>query len=283
MNSLSESVDAPPRELRFRRSVRLRAAVRELWHARELVVTLAERDLRARYKQTVLGFLWAILIPVIMMLVFTFLFQKVAKVDTGGTPYPLFAYLGLLPWTFFSSSVSTGGQTLRANGQLLNKVYCPREVFPLASMVVAAVDTAISVSILLLLFVITGVLPKPTSAWVPVLVVVQVVFTAGVVLVISSLSVYFRDIRHALPILLQVGLFATPVAYGLDAIPSSLQQIYALFNPLGPLIDGYRRTVLLGQGPDWSLVALAATAAVVWMVAGYAIFKRLETGFADVA
>jgi ABC-type polysaccharide/polyol phosphate export permease len=280
MNDSTQALEAPPRELRFKRDVRLGRSVRELWHARELVRTLAERDLRARYKATILGFLWAIIIPVILMLVFTFLFQRVAEVDTGGTPYPLFTYLGLLPWTFFSSSVTTGGVTLRANSGLLNKMYCPREVFPLASMAVAAVDTAISLSVLVLLFVVFGVLPKPAIAWVPLLIVIQVAFTAGLTLAISSLSVYFRDIRHALPILLQVGLFATPVAYGLDEIPHL--HIYAFLNPLGPAIDGYRSTILLGEAPDWGLLALAATAAVAWLIGGYSIFKRLETGFADV-
>jgi ABC-type polysaccharide/polyol phosphate export permease len=276
-------VDAPPRDLRFKRDIRLRHSVRELWHARELISVLAERDLRARYKATVLGALWAVLIPIIIMLVFTFLFQKVAKVDTNGAPYPLFAYLGLLPWTFFSSSVSTGGGTLRGNSGLLNRVYCPREVFPLSSMAVAAVDTAISLSILVILFALLGVLPKPQIVWVPPLVAIQLAFTAGITLLVSSLAVYFRDIRHVLPILLQVGLFATPVAYGLDAIPASMQSLYAFLNPLGPVIDGYRRTILFGDAPDWNLVALAATAALVWLLGGYAIFKRLETGFADVA
>jgi ABC-type polysaccharide/polyol phosphate export permease len=283
MSGLTESLDGPPRELRFKRDVRLGHSVRELWHARELIRTLADRDLRSRYKATVLGFMWAIIIPVILMLVFTFLFQKVAKVDTGGTPYPLFSYLGLLPWTFFSSSLSSGGGTLRANSGLLNKMYCPREVFPLASMAVAAVDTAVSLLVLTVIFVVFGVLPKPTIAWVPLLVVIQVAFTAGLTLAISSLSVYFRDIRHALPILLQVGLFATPVAYGLDAIPKSMLEIYAFVNPLGPIIDGYRSTVLLGIAPDWGLIALAAAASVAWLIGGYALFKRLETGFADVA
>ena len=156
---------------------------------RELVRTLAERDLRVRYKQAVLGFAWTLLTPFALMVVFTIFFQRVANVDTGGVPYPLFAYLGLLPWTFFSTSVSNGGQSLIVNSQLINKVYCPREVFPLASSVVAAVDTCISVLMLCLLFVVTGFMPKATSVWLPAMLVVQVAFTFGLTRLTSAVVV----------------------------------------------------------------------------------------------
>ena len=136
--------EAPPAELRFRRRIRVGASLRELWLSRELIRSLAERDLRARYNQAFLGFAWAILTPVALMVVFTVFFQGVAKIDTGGVPYALFAYVGLVPWTFFSTSVSQGGQSLLTNTNVLTKVYCPREVFPLASVVVAAVDAVIA-------------------------------------------------------------------------------------------------------------------------------------------
>ena len=165
----TESVPAEPSdELRFRRKLNPLESMRELWHARELLWTLAERDLRVRYKQAFLGAAWALITPVAMMLVFTFVLQRVAKIDTGGVPYPLFAYIGLLPWGFFSSSVSSGGTSILSNGSLMNKVYCPREVFPLYNIVVAGVDMAVSGIVLVLLFIIFGFAPKPTSFWVPV-------------------------------------------------------------------------------------------------------------------
>jgi ABC-type polysaccharide/polyol phosphate export permease len=274
---------APPAELRFRRRIGPLAAVRDVWRARELVRTLAERELRARYKQAFLGLAWALITPLALMLVFTLFFNRVAQVETGGAPYPLFSYLGLLPWTFFSTSVSQGGQSLIQNIPLLNKVYFPREVFPTASVAVAGLDSAVALVALGGLFAIYGFLPKATSLWVPVLLLIQVAFTLGVTYLVSAVVVYLRDLRHALPVLLQIGLFATPVAYGIDFIPQSLRTLYVIVNPLGAVIDGYRRTVLLGLGPDWGLTIPASISAVVVLVGGYLLFKRMETGFADVA
>lgn len=263
--------------------MRLGASVLELWRAREQVRSLSEREIRARYKQAVLGFAWAIITPVLLMIVFTLFFKRAANPKTGDIPYTLFAYIGLLPWSFFSSSVSRGGQSLIGNSNLLNKVYCPREVFPLSSVAEAAVDNAISVSVLGVLFGIHAFAPTATAVWVPLLLLVQLAFTVGVTLVVSVVIVYLRDLRLALPIILQVGLFATPVAYPIDVVPESLRQAYAAVNPLAPVIDGYRRTVLLGKAPDWDLFVPGALAALFVLVAGYWLFKRLETGIADVA
>jgi ABC-type polysaccharide/polyol phosphate export permease len=282
--SVEQSVTVgPSADILFRPRLRVLGAIAEVWRARELVHTLAERDFRIRYKQTVLGFAWAILTPLALMVVFTVFFQRVAKVDTGGAPYALFAYLGLLPWTFFSTSVSQGGQSLVMNTQLLGKVYCPREVFPMASVMVAAIDTAIAMLPLGLLFIVTGFVPKVTTLWLPVLLAVQVAFTMGVTLIISAVLVFFRDVRHALPIVLQLGLFATPVAYSLDVVPASLQVLYCALNPLAPVIDGYRRTILLGMPPNWHLLLPGAITAIGVLVIGYIMFKRLEKGFADYA
>jgi ABC-2 type transport system permease protein/lipopolysaccharide transport system permease protein len=273
----------PPEELRFHRKLHPVESVRELWRARELLATLAERDLRVRYKQAYLGAAWALISPVTLMIVFTLVFRRVAKIDTNGVPYPLFAYLGLLPWGFFSSSVSSGGSSLVSNNSLLNKVYCPREVFPLYNIVVAGVDMAVASLVLLILFPITGFTPKLTSLWVPLLFMIQLAFGIGVALIVSSLLVYLRDLRQVVPFIMQLGLFATPVAYSMSFIPSKFRVLYAFVNPLGPVIDGYRRAVLYGQGPNWHLLIPAAFTAVATMVAGYAVFKRLETHFADVA
>ena len=276
-------LEEPPAEIRYRRVVRPGAALRELFRSRELVFTLAEREIRARYKQSSLGMSWSVLTPVLLMIVFTLFFRRVADVDTGGAPYAIFSYIGLLPWTFFSSSVSNGGQSLVINANLLNKVYCPREVFPLSSIGVAGIDGMISALVLGVLFLIYGVMPEPQTAWVPLLLVVQLAFTTGVTLIISAVLVYLRDLRQALPMVLQLGLFASPVAYGVEAIPDSYRLLYAVVNPLGPVIDGYRRTVLEGRSPDWGFLAPAAVSAFVVLLAGYLIFKRLETRFADVA
>lgn len=277
-----ETLSFPPAELRFRRRVRVREALGELWQARELVRTLVERDLRARYRRAFLGFAWPIITPVVFMVVFTVFFQRVAKVDTRGAPYPLFAYIGFTAWSFFSRSVSAGSSSLLGNS-LLKKVYCPREIFPLASIITVGVDTAAALGALALLFVVTDFTPRITALWVPVLVIVQLAFVLGVTMTLAAVSVYVRDLTHTLPMLLQLGLFVTPVAYGFDVVPGSLHWLYALLNPLAPVIDGYRRTVLYGLAPNWELLLLSSITATLALVLGYTVFKRLETGLADVA
>lgn len=275
--------EGPPADLRFRHHLHLWRSLVLLVRSRELIVSLAEREFRSRYKQASLGFAWALITPVTLMVVFTLFFRRVADIDTQGVPYALFAYVGLLPWTFFSESVSRGGMSLVQNLSLLNKIYCPREVFPLASVLVAVIDTAIALLALISLFFIYGYRPYTTSIWVPVLLAVQVMFTVGVVLIASAVLVYVRDVRHALPIMLQLGLFATPVAYGLDTIPSSVRPLYAALNPLGPVIEGYRDTILLGQAPEFGLLSIAAASSAALLTVGYTMFRRLEIGFADVA
>jgi ABC-type polysaccharide/polyol phosphate export permease len=276
-------VTGPPPELIFHRVMRPLMMLRELWGGRELIVVLTERELRARYKQTKVGFAWALLTPFLLMVVFTLFFKRVADVETGGIPYPLFSYIALLPWTFFSGSLARGAVSITQNLSLLNKVYCPREVFPLAAVAIAAVDTTIAVSILGILFAIYRFMPHIESVWVPVLMLVQLAFTIGVTLILSACVVYLRDIRQILPMILQFGLFATPIGYGLEVIPRELLPLYCALNPLAPVIDGYRRTVLMGEPPRLGLLAIGAFTAFLLLVFGYLLFKRMETNFADVA
>ncbi|GAA1180427.1 ABC-2 type transport system permease protein/lipopolysaccharide transport system permease protein [Kitasatospora gansuensis] len=275
--------DGPPAELIFKRRLRPAQVARELLGARELVRALAERDLRARYKQAVLGFAWAVLTPLALCAIFTLVFQRAVKIDTGGVAYPLFAYVGLIVWQFFSNTMNQGALSLANNLSLLNKVYCPREVFPLATMLVASVDMLIGIGVLGLLFLAFWTPPAITFFWVFPLLLIQLAFTYGVALVLSVAVVYLRDVRHLLPIITQMGVFATPVAYPLSQIPQGLQEIYVGFNPLGAVIEGYRRALLYGQAPDLALTGIAAASSVVFLVGGYLVFKKLETGIADVA
>jgi ABC-2 type transport system permease protein/lipopolysaccharide transport system permease protein len=275
--------DAPPPGSRYRRRIGPLAAAAQLWRSREMVRSIAERELRSRYKQTYLGYAWAVITPLTLMIVFTLFFRRVANVDTGGVPYALFAYLGLIPWGFFSTSMSQGGSSLINNTALLNKVYCPREVFPLGSVSVAAVDTAISLSALIVLFLVNGFMPKPEALLLPIFWAVQIIFTLGVVLLVSSVMVYFRDLRATLPLILQLGLFATPVAYGMDNVPRSFRTVYVIVNPMAAVIEASRRTVLYGLQPNWVQIGLAALSASALLAFAYWVFKRLETGIADVA
>jgi ABC-type polysaccharide/polyol phosphate export permease len=277
-----KEVTGPPPEMRFRRRLRPGVLVRELWGARTLVWTLAEREIRVRYKQAVLGFTWAVVTPLVLMIAFTIFFQKAAKIDTRPVPYPLFAFIGLIPWTFFSTSVAQGSLSLVNNVALLNKVYCPREVFPLASVVVATIDSVVAVAVFGMLLVQFRFVPQPTAVWVPAILAIQVAFTVGVTMLVSVVVVYLRDLRHALPLMLQLGLFVTPVAFPLDVVPGSLRRLYVAVDPLAAVIDAYRRAVLFGQPPAGALLAIAAVSAAVTLLGGYVLFKRMETGVADV-
>ena len=208
---------------------------------------LAERELRARYKQTRVGFAWALVTPFLMMVVFTVFFKRVADVNTFGVPYPLFSYVGLLSWTFFSGALAKGAVSIVQNLTLLNKVYCPREVFPISSVATAGVDTAIAVSILGVLFVIYRFMPHLASLWVPALMVVQLAFTIGLTLICSAA----HRVRPRHPPAAPDGAPARAVRDAGRLRPrghpaSRGGRWYSALNPLAPVIDGYRRTVLFG-------------------------------------
>jgi ABC-type polysaccharide/polyol phosphate export permease len=279
------SGDEPRAEIWFKRRVGFQQALRELWEFRGLIRALAERDLRIRYKQATLGIAWAVVTPIVMMLAFTLVFTKFGHVQTGGIPYPLFSYVGLIPWTFFSASVLIGSGSLSSNTSLLNKLYCPREIFPIGTMVVAAVDSLLSSLVLLALFPIEGYTPAAQMYYLPVMFLILVAFTTGVTLALSTITVYMRDLRLAVPLVIQLGLFVTPVAYGASAVARSRTEllIYSALNPLVPVIEGLRDTLLEGHSLDWAMQLLGATSAVLVLLGGFTVFKRLETGLADVA
>jgi ABC-2 type transport system permease protein/lipopolysaccharide transport system permease protein len=275
--------DEPPRELRFHRGIDPRRDVGALWRHRELIWRLAERDLRARYKQALLGAGWAVVTPLALMIIFTAVFSRVARFDTAGAPYFLFAYLGLVLWTLFSSTVNGGGLSLVTNAAILNKVYCPREVFPIAAMAVALADFAVASGVMVLVFAWAHTLPKATAPLALVFLLMLATFMVGLTLALSAVVVYLRDLRHVLPLALQIGLFATPVAWPLTIVPAHLRVPYAILNPLGVAIDGFRRSLVGHAAPDWGLAAVAGVTSLVVLAGGYALFKRVETGLADVA
>jgi ABC-type polysaccharide/polyol phosphate export permease len=277
-----EIPENPPPEFRYRRAFRFKSSLSALWRSRGIVWSLTIRDLRSTYSQEVLGFAWALLAPLTLMVVFTFLANRVGHVDTHGVWYPIFAYVGVLPWTFFSNSVSGGGTSLVGN-PLLNKVYAPREVFPISDILGAIVNVLCASVALAVLFLLDGRLPSATSYWAVPLLVILLVFSTGVTLFVAGVTVYLRDMRHALPLMLQLGLFLTPIIYPLSVIPAEWRDLYVAVNPLGAIIDGMRRCLLYDQPPRASYTIIAAVAAVVWLFSSFVLFKRLETGFADVS
>ncbi|MHB1955794.1 MAG: ABC transporter permease [Sulfobacillus sp.] len=265
-----------------------------MYRGRGLLRALTERDIRVRYKQAHLGVAWAVISPAVLMIIFTLLISRgVLNVSTGGKPIYLYSYVALVPWTFFANVISQGGMSLVTNLYLVNKINCPREVFPLASALVCAVDALVATLLLLVLFLIGGTAPSAMSVWVPLLLLIEVVFTLGATLIVSIVTVYMRDLRHLLAILVQFGMFATPVMYSMSNIPGKhlnnlpipqhLLTVYSVVNPLGPVIDGIRRTVLFDQPPQWQYLGPAAAMSMFVLIGGLVLFKRLEYGIADVA
>jgi ABC-type polysaccharide/polyol phosphate export permease len=221
------------------------------------------------------------------MIAFTVLFTKVTHIRgiPKDVPYVLFSYLGLIPWAFFSSAVSGGSSSLTSQVPLLNKLYCPREVFPLNAMGDACFDALIASTILLILFPIEGFAPKIETLWFPIVLLPLFMASLGVALFTSVVTVYVRDFSQIVPMALQIGLFATPVAYPLDQLirNPTLQLVYSGINPIAPVLDSLRRTVLQGMQPDWPALAIGGASSFLMMTVGYLFFKRLETGLADVA
>lgn len=253
----------------------------ELVQHAHLILTFARRDIRVRYKQTALGVAWAVLQPLSLMVVFTMVFSKFARMPSDGLPYPLFSYSGLIFWAFFATCVSQGTVSMVANAALVRRIYFPRETLLLAVLLSAAFDLGIAGTIFAGMMAHYGLAVTPAALWVLPLLLVQVLFTFAIISFTSTLHVHFRDIGYALPFLLQVWLFATPVAYPLDVVPARLRPLF-LLNPMASIVDGYRRVLLHGNVPDLRPLALGCAASLVLAAAAYALFKRAERTFADV-
>jgi ABC-type polysaccharide/polyol phosphate export permease len=273
----------PPSESIYRHHARLRTSLRSLWASRDIIYTLAERDIRAQYKQATLGLMWALIAPLAMLAIFTVIFSRTKTYGITGIPYPIFAYIGILCWTFFSQALGTGGTSLLTNNALMSKTQFPRECFPLETILVTAVNSVLSWIPLGLLFVLYGFVPRPTSAWVPLLIVIELLFTIGVTVSVSALIIQMRDLAQVLPIIIQLGLFATPVIWQFKRVPAHWQLVYGFVSPLGPVIDDARRTMLLGLNPAWGPLLAAMAGTTFYLVLGYRLFKRLEVNFADIA
>jgi lipopolysaccharide transport system permease protein len=255
--------------------------IRELRQYSHLIWSFARRDIRARYKQTVLGAAWAVLQPFSLMVVFTLVFSKVAQVPSDGVPYPIFAYSALIFWTFFASTVSQGTVAMTANATLVRKIYFPRETLLLAVFVAAGLDLLIAISILVVLFIYFHYVLTWAVVWIVPLFFVQLLFTTAVICVTSTVHVYFRDIGHALQLGLQIWMYATPVAYPLSVVPAWLKPLYFL-NPMAPIIDGYRNVLLHGVRPDVQALGIWLLVSLLLATSAYIIFKKAELTFADV-
>ncbi len=247
---------------------------------RDLLWLWTLRELQVRYKQSLLGAVWAIAQPLSLTLVFTLVFSRLVRVDTGGIPYPIFAYAALVPWTFLSTSLSFGIPSLVNNMNLVTKIYFPREILPLASVGAALIDFFISAVILFGMMVVYGIWPGWLSLWVLPLLAVQIALMVAVVMSGSAVLVFFRDVRFVVPLFTQIWMYATPVIYPAALVPERYRSLYYL-NPMASIVDGFRRVLLTGEAPQLDALAISAVVSVVLLVIGYMFFKWVEPLFAD--
>jgi ABC-type polysaccharide/polyol phosphate export permease len=274
----------PPKHLIYRHEARLRNSLRDMWSSRDIIYTLAERDIRAQYKQAVLGLGWALIAPLAMLGIFIIIFSRTKSLGVPpGVPYPIFAFIGILCWTFFSQALGSGGIALLTNHDLMSKTQFPRECFPLETILVNAVNAVLAWIPLVLLFIYYRFVPYPTTVWVPLFILIELLFTIGLTLGVSASIIQMRDLAQVLPIIIQLGLFVTPVIWEFTLIPERFRIVYGFINPLGPVIDDARRAMLLGLNPVPGPLLAACAGTLFYLVLGYRLFKRFEVNFADIA
>lgn len=255
--------------------------LQELWSYRELLYFLTWRDITVRYKQTVLGAAWAILQPLLTMVVFSLFFGKLAGMPSDGLPYPLFSFAALVPWSFFASGLAQSSNSLVGSANLIRKVYFPRLVVPLASVLSGAVDFGLAFLVLLAMMAFYGVMPGLAILALPLFFLLAFITAVGAGLWLSALNVEFRDVRHVVPFLSQIWLFATPIAYPSSLIPGPWQILYGL-NPMVGVVEGFRWALLgNGQAPG-VMVLVSSLAAILLLASGAFTFRRMERTFADV-
>jgi homopolymeric O-antigen transport system permease protein len=287
LSTMSDTIHVPmPRRVTKIRppSVQLSSLasdVRKLLQYRDLFYTLTVHRIKVRYKQSVLGIAWAVLQPLTLMLIYTVIFSYVAKIQTGDTPYALFAFSALLPWTCFATGLSNATNGLVSHSQLVTKVYFPREILPLTYVCAALFDFLVASVVLAAMMIYYHVHLTVNAPYIIPILLVLVIFTVATSLIFSATQVRFRDVGVALGLLLQIWMFASPVVYPLSAVPQRIRPFYEL-NPLVGIIENFRRVLLQGISPDFRSLAISAVISIVLLIAAYVYFKRVEATIADI-
>jgi homopolymeric O-antigen transport system permease protein len=253
----------------------------ELWENRELLYFLIWRDIKVRYKQTAIGAAWAVVQPLLLMLVFTLVMSTFLHVKSGDIPYPVFVYSALLPWTFFAQSLAMSSNSLIQNSNLISKIYFPRAVLPIASTSSFLLDLGIGMLVLIGMMVAYGIAPTAAVALLPLFVLLAFVTAAGCGFLLSATNARYRDVVYAVPLLTQLWLFATPVAYPMSAIPKDWQLVYSI-NPMVGVVEGFRWALLGDSPPTAGTILVSSAAAITLAVIGVAYFQRSQRTFADV-
>lgn len=281
INDLRCALSPSPR-IRLQASSGWRAVnFKELWQFRELLYFLSWRDVKVRYKQTALGALWAILQPFLTMVVFSVFFGRLAKMPSDGIPYPIFAYAALVPWTFFANGLTQSGHSLVQSASMLKKVYFPRLIIPISSVLSGVVDSVFAFIVLLALMLFYGIVPTAQIVWLPFFLALAFTTALGVGLWLSAINVQFRDVRYTIPFLTQFWLFATPIAYPSSLLSDPWLTLYGA-NPMVGVVEGFRWALLGSRSASGSMILLSGGVACALLVSGLLYFRRMERHFADV-
>lgn len=254
--------------------------LRELWAYRELLFFLVWRDVKVRYKQTALGASWAIIQPFFTMVVFSLFFGKLAGVPSDDLPYPIFSYAALVPWTFFAQGLTQSANSLVASQNLIKKVYFPRLAVPVATVLAGVVDFVLAFAVLLGMMAFYGIVPSAQFVWIPALLLLALVTSLGVGLWFAALNVMYRDVAYVVPFVVQLWLFATPIAYPSSMLPEPWRTLYGL-NPMAGVVEGFRWSLLGTETAPGPMLAVSAVAAAAILVGGVFYFRRMERSFAD--
>jgi lipopolysaccharide transport system permease protein len=277
----SASGDAPQRHALIKsEEAGVELGLGELWKYRELLYFLTLRDIKVRYKQTVMGLAWVIIQPLTTMLIFTLVFNHFVRLDAGPLPYPLFALSGLLLWLFFANAVTNSTNSLVSNSNLITKVYFPRLFIPAASVGAGLVDLAVAFLLLIALTFYYGVTPTSNLLLLPLFILMMTLLALGVGLLSAALTVKYRDLRHALPFIIQLWMFASPVIYPTNIVPEKWKWLLTI-NPVAGIIEGFRAS-LSGGLFDWTHISISAAITIVLLLSSVYIFRRFEDTFADV-
>lgn len=281
MPSLAPDLSAIP-SIRVERSrgwVSLRLG--DLWEYRELVYFLTWRDIKVRYKQTVLGAAWAILQPVLTMLVFSLFFGRLAHMPSEGVPYPIFTFAALVPWTFFANGLTQSSNSLVGSANLITKVYFPRLIVPVATVLSGVIDFVLAFVVLLVMMGYYHIVPSPTVLWLPLFLLLAVTAALGTGLWLSAMNVQFRDVRYTVPFLTQFWLFATPIAYPSSLLHEPWRTIFAV-NPMVGAVEGFRWALFGHSSAPIAAVSVSFISASLLLVSGALYFRRMERTFADI-
>lgn len=252
-----------------------------LYQYRELLFALTKREVKVRYKQTALGILWAVAQPLSLMVTFTLIFGLFLRVRTSDVPYPIFYFSALLPWLFFSTSFTFGSLSIVNNGNLITKIYFPREVLPLSSLFAAFLDFAVGGLIFMVMMIFYHIPITFNVLFLFPIIIIQIVFISSIIFLTSALIVVWRDLKFVVPLVTQLWMFAVPIIYPLEMVPIGYQFIYKL-DPMVVIIENFRRVTIIGKGPNWLDLLLSTLISLLMIILSYMIFKKLERKFSDI-